>query len=292
MAGAEDASPSEPATSSWRVAVIDRFYEPVIDDQQEQERQRVLYGLLDLDNDELPEPYYHGDLVQMIASHPSFIFLRYPIRDSSQPLKAILTQLARIKTGFARFPVDALILSWESSTLISAFEKPLKRENVKHYKALIREWGHSHSVWYYSRQIIHNIEWLTERGVRVFTIAGNGGSGMVNTFSFASGVITVGASEPELSHFIANNVFVDHFANAVYEPIRVDNNQGQPRGYDLNNDACIDIPVNRLSSYYSSDVQLSRKPWPILKGSSFAAPAAMKASFIKHSQICQSDDSA
>lgn len=265
-------------TRTWRVALIDRFYPSVNHSAENNERHRVMYGLLDLDDDDLPEPYYHGDLVQIIASDLRLIFLQYPIFDNRPPLKEILARLVQIRVSYGRFPIDALLLSWESSTLVSAFEKPLRPENVKLYKSLVREWGEQDSTWYATSQIILQLEWLAKQGVRVFTIAGNGGSGMVNTFSFAEGVTTVGASEPELKHFVANNAFVDLKAPAAYQPKRMDANDGRALGYDVNGDDCVDIPLEQLSSFQAFERQeYSSRPWPILKGSSFAAPAALKA---------------
>ena len=273
-----DDSAHDVMRNTWRVALIDRFYPSVNHTTDNSSHHRVLHGLLDLDNDELPEPYYHGDLVQMIANDPRLIFIQYPIFDNRPPLKEILSRLVQIRGSLARFPIDALLLSWESSTLVSAFEKPLKPENVKLYKSLVREWGEADSIWYATSQIILQLEWLSQQGVAVFTIAGNGGSGMVNTFSFAEGVTTVGASEPELRHFVANNAFVDLKAPAAYQPKRMDSRDGIAMGYDINGDNCIDIPLNQLSSFDAFEHRsFSSRPWPILKGSSFAAPAALKA---------------
>jgi hypothetical protein len=47
-------------------------------------------------------------------------------------------------------------------------------------------------------------------------------------------------------------------------------------GYDLDGDQCADIPLHALSSYAKAQGPLPARPWPPLKGSSFAAPAALK----------------
>lgn len=277
-ASADDSKSNNVESHIWRVAVIDRFYPSVNHATDNSIHHRALHGLLDLDNDELPEPYYHGDLVQIIASDPRLLFIQYPIFDNSPPLKEILARLLQIRISYERFPIDALLLSWESSTLVSAFEKPLRPENVKLYKSLVREWGEQDSIWYATSQIILQLEWLAKQGVLVFTIAGNGGAGMVNTFSFAEGVTTVGASEPELKHFVAHNAFVDLKAPAAYQPKRLDALDGRVLGYDVNGDDCVDIPLDQLSSFETLEHrEYSYRPWPILKGSSFAAPAALKA---------------
>lgn len=252
--------------AAWRVALIDHFY-PVMDANGQigdLHQQRVLYGLLDLDNDGLPDPLYHGDLVQRIAAHPDLIFLRYPLTRSSTPLLEISRQLALLHHRHRLQPVDALLLAWESSTLISAFESPLIPEHRSHYKAILRDWSHSQPVWRRSLHIIQQLEALVRDGVQVFTIAGNGGPRMVNTFSFAEGVVTVGAREPELKHFISDNPFVSRYARSAYRPVRL------AAGFDLDDDGCVDIHSERTEA----DVRVH---WQQLKGSSFAAPAALRA---------------
>lgn len=266
----------------YRVALVDHFYPPLeaLDNSEARRRHRRLHGPLDLDADDLPEPFYHGDLVEMIAAHPQLIFLRYPLAHNGAPMAEILQRLQQVETRFAQHPVDALLLSWESSTLISAFEKPLRRENVKHYQALIRDWGRQYPVWQQSWQIIRQLERLAALGIQVFTIAGNGGRGMVNTFSFARGVTTVGASEPELAHFVANNTFVDTQARAAYPLLSLRDANGEMLGYDLDNDQCADIQATQLSAGYQPASHYNREHWQILKGSSFAAPAALKAQLV------------
>lgn len=274
----------------YRVALVDHFYPPMeaLDNSEARRRHRRLHGPLDLDADDLPEPFYHGDLVEMIAAHPQLIFLRYPLAHNGAPMAEILQRLQQIETRFGQHPVDALLLSWESSTLISAFEKPLRRDNVKHYQALIRDWGQLYPVWQQSWQIIRQLERLAALGVQVFTIAGNGGRGMVNTFSFARGVTTVGASEPGLAHFVANNSFVDTHARAAYPLLSLRDADGEILGYDLDNDRCADIPAARLSAGYQPASHYTREHWQILKGSSFAAPAALKAQLVGNAPVaCQ-----
>jgi len=278
------------AAPVYRVALVDHFYPPLeaLDNHEARRRHRRLHGPLDLDADDLPEPFYHGDLVEMIAAHPQLIFLRYPLAHNGTPMAEILQRLQQIETRFAQHPVDALLLSWESSTLISAFEKPLRRDNVKHYQALIRDWGRQYPVWQQSWQIIRQLERLATLGIKVFTIAGNGGRGMVNTFSFARGVTTVGAQEPELAHFVANNSFVDTQARAAYPLLSLRDANGEMLGYDLDNDQCADIPATQLSAGYQPASHYSREHWQILKGSSFAAPAALKAQLVGNTPVaCQ-----
>ena len=52
-----DDSAHDVMRNTWRVALIDRFYPSVNHTTDNSSHHRVLHGLLDLDNDELPEPY-------------------------------------------------------------------------------------------------------------------------------------------------------------------------------------------------------------------------------------------
>ena len=270
---------SQSSTKVYRVAIIDRFFPPAQGFENDEERVQHgwLYGMMDLDNDDRKEPFYHGDVVRLIASHPQITFLHYPIQDGVNPMAEILDNLRNIQARRLKQPVDALLLSWESSTLISAFERPLKRENADKYKAVVKQMGEKYRVWQLTSHIIDALEQLAKQGVQVYTISGNGGRGMVNTFSFAKGVTTVGASEKELGHFVADNPFVDIHAQAAWEIVRVDNSEGKPEGYDINGDHCVDIPLNKLTGFEQENNEYPKKFWRLLTGSSFAAPAALKA---------------
>ncbi|TDO96864.1 hypothetical protein [Marinomonas balearica] len=274
----------------YRAAIIDRFYppsEPFLTND-EREMHTWMYGVIDIDRDRIKEPYYHGDIVQMIAADSQIAFTRYPIDGKRSPMKEILTSLHVILSRMASLPIDALVLSWESSTLISSFNFPFTKDKRELYIQTIESWGERDEIWADTYKVIRAIESLTIQGVKVFTIAGNSGSRTVNTLSFAKGVITVGAKEPELSHFIANNVFVDVYEQAAYELHRIDNNKGQPIGYDVNEDGCEDINIEQVSQRKSTD--LPKTVWPPIKGSSFAAPMAMKKALLhigsKESKTC------
>lgn len=277
------ATPVFASTPTFRVAIVDKFFPPTegFNDEDDRRITNGLYGLFDLDRDEQKETLYHGDVVKLIAADPRFSFFTYPMRNGSTPMEEILTNLRKIHLRMHQQPVDALILSWESSTLASAFEKPLKPENVKIYKSQIRDWGHENPSWQATYKIILMLETLARQGVKVYTIAGNGGPGMVNTFSFASGVTTVGAIEPGLSDFVSNNPFVDVYAQAAYTIRRIDSPDGQILGYDIDGDHCPDIPLSRLSGFHQPGQQLPGSYWKPIKGSSFAAPRALKEALLK-----------
>ncbi len=280
-------------SENYRVAIVDRFFPPAagFEDDEQRVDHGWLYGLLDLDGDERKEPYYHGDVVRLIAAHPQITFINYPISDNKAPMAEILLNLQKIHTRLKVQPVDALILSWESSTLISAFEKPLQLIHAEYYKQEIRRWGSEYPVWDDTYKIIRQLEALVDNGVAVYTIAGNGGSGMVNTFSFAAGVTTVGAKEEGLNHYIADNPFVDTYAQAAYQVRRVDDGSGEPLGYDIDNDGCADIPLERLTGYrQSTDDELPKNFWKLLSGSSFAAPRALKSALFSELSLAYCTD--
>ncbi len=266
------------ANEVFRVAIIDRFYPPVsgFNSAEAWGRHTALYGMFDLDDDTFNEPYYHGDVVRMIAADPRFVFLQYPLSGQMHPMQDILRNLRVVQARQATVPVDALVLSWESSTLVSEFDVPLSLGRVRHYKEIVRGWGEQYPEWRYTHDIILALEALVAEGVMVFTISGNGGRGMVNTFSFAEGVRTVGSVERELQHFIADNPFVDMRTRAAYQLTRVDDAAGDPRGYDIDGDGCVDIPLSKLTAGEGRNGDYPKHYWKTLKGSSFAAPAALK----------------
>jgi len=274
---------------SYQVAVIDRFYpgDDYYADAGERSRQRWLYGLLDLDRDKDREPLFHGDIVSLFANDPQIHVRPYVMAQDTPPQQEILRQLKEVrKHVFWGKPLHALVLSWESSTLVSAFEKPLQRAHVNEYKEKVRQWGLDEETWRLSYEIIRLLEDIAETGVMVYTIAGNGGSGMVNTYSFAHGVTTVGASEKELKHFIAENVFVTARARTIYQPTLVRDSMGRALGYDLDGDHCMDVPVRCLTGYTPARNDYPEKPWSLLKGSSFAAPQALKQQLTGGHHLC------
>ncbi len=264
---------------TYQVVVVDRFYpgDDFYEDAGERSRQRWLYGLVDLDRDRDREPLFHGDIVSLFVNDPQINVLPYVMEQDAPPQQEILRQLKEVrKHVFWGEPIHALVLSWESSTLVSAFEKPLQQAHASEYKEVVRRWGLDQEIWRLSYEIIRLLEDIAETGVMVYTIAGNGGSGMVNTYSFADGVITVGASEKELKHFIAENAFVTVRAPAIYQPSLVRDSFGRAMGYDLDGDSCADIPVTCLTGYSPERNDYPDKSWSPLKGSSFAAPLALK----------------
>ena len=106
-----------------------------------------------------------------------------------------------------------------------------------------------------------------------------GGPGMVNTYSFATGVITVGAVESELRRLVTDNVFVDLHDQAAYLIRLISQAPGQPIGYDVNDDQCPDIPITCISGYSPTRREYPSQSFRSIRGSSFAAPAALRRRF-------------
>ena len=275
--------PLDNTETRFHVAVVDRFYpgDQYFATDEDRVMQNRLNGYVDLDRDRAREPLYHGDIVSLLAAHKEINILPYKMALDQHPQREIVNRLKDIrKHVFWGEPIHALVLSWESSTLISAFEKPLRSENVTKYKEELRKWAEDYESWQLSYETIRLLEELVEAGVKVFTIAGNGGRGMVNTYSFADGVTTVGATELELRHFIADNALVDMHAQAAYQPRLVSDAEGNPKGYDFDGDSCPEVPLVCLSGYKPDRLEYPSQPWPMLKGSSFAAPVAMKRALL------------
>lgn len=265
--------------AAYHVALVDRFYpgDGFFATGEEREQHGWLHGMIDLDRDRIREPLYHGDLVSRVLAHPDIEITPFPLPEGVLPLMGILTNLNQIHEQIqAGRPFDAVLLPWESSTLIMAFDPPLRRHLAEDYIRLLEQWGENNPTWALTYQIIRRLETITASGVAVFTIAGNGGSRMINTYSFARGVTAVGNDNPELDHFIADNLFVDLHARAYYALNRVDDAAGRPVGYDLNEDQCPDILLAQLSGGSRTAATLPSHYWKNLVGSSFAAPAALR----------------
>jgi hypothetical protein len=257
---------------AYRVGVIDLFYPGDDAFASEDERQEALlsHDAIDIDGDRRRDPYYHGDVVSLYVASKRIEVVAYPIREVASPKPEILGHLRHIADGDGR--PHAVILAWESSTLLSAFGEPVEAERGRAYKQVVRYWAEQSESWQLTWEIIRAMEDLVDAGVEVFTIAGNAGRGVVNTYSFAEGVHTVGAAEPDADgRWVARNAFVDSVAQGVYQVRLVRGVWGEPMGYDLNEDGVADVPVDRVSHRRGL-----REQGAILRGSSFAAPTALR----------------
>lgn len=266
----------------FRVALVDKFYPRDYTQPPERraELQDALYGIADLDKDRSREPIYHGDVVEMLIQHPRIQVIRYPIPADRQLMDGVLYELRKLQADVPALDVDAILLPYESSTLVSSLDEELQRDKVDQYVDTLRRWGERDQVWATTHAVIRQMETLINDGVEVVTIAGNGGSGMVNTLSFARGVMTVGAVEDELRYFVANNAFVNSYERAAYMFRRVDDHNGKARGYDLDGDGCPEVALTKLTGYHPERTRYPREGWRAIKGSSFAAPRALRNALV------------
>jgi len=275
------------ASERFTVALVDKFYPlssppPYAEDQLD----RALYGLMDLDRDAVNEPLYHGDVVRLIVSDPRIDVRNYEVRSGYKALDELLRNLQLVRRDlFWEEPIDAVLFPWESSTLISAFAQgALDKQHRNDYLDRLGHWAGESEVWSTTLQIIYVLEDIVDFGGIVFTIAGNGGHRMINTYSFAEGVVTVGAKEAALSDFISNNVFVDIHEQAAYLPVRINSELGEVLGYDVSGNGCVDVAVSTLSGNGNA---YPKQHWKWLKGSSFAAPMALKKHLLgRQTQRC------
>jgi hypothetical protein len=69
---------------------------------------------------------------------------------------------------------------------------------------------------------------------------------------------------------------VDTVARAAF-PVRLVCDAERPSfGYDLDGDGRADVPLERVSSYQRRKNAPPRESWRVLRGSSFAAPTALR----------------
>lgn len=280
IAAAAEATARDRPETVWRVAVIDSFYPGDDAFASEADRRRHLFvnDAFDIDGDRRRDPYYHGDIVRIFLKGRGIEAVPYVVGDPSRAKEQILHQLNRIREQRAvGGRIDGLVLAWESSTLLSAFEGPLVPEERKALQERIRQWSEDSDSWRTTYRIILALEELARDGVAVYTIAGNAGVRAVNTYSFAEGVRVVGdaAPDPEVS-WIASNGLVDVLEQAAFKVRLIHGDSQRALGYDIDEDGEADIPVYRVSSYRPNGARPPRESWIVLRGSSFAAPLAMR----------------
>jgi hypothetical protein len=217
---------------TYRVAVIDMFYpgDEAFASEAARRSSMVRCGAWDIDLDGVGEPYYHGDLVALFMDHPAISVVPYPVRNLAGSKLEIVEHLQTIRRQvLLGEPLDALLLPWESSTLISSFGEDLRVYNAAACQKRLRAWSEKWPSWKQSYDIIRALEAVADLGVLVFTIAGNCGPRMINTYSLAEGVITVGSAtvDPDRA-WIADNVFVDTLAPSTYQVRLVVARDGTP----------------------------------------------------------------
>ncbi len=273
-----DAPPK--ATEPFRIAVVDLFYpgDDAFASDGDREYALMLNDAVDIDGDGHRDPYYHGDIVGLFASGEGIEIVPYRIDDVEHAKTEILSELRRIQLDvIAGNPLDAVVLSWESSTLLKNFGTKLSPDKRGAYKAIVKSWGERFPSWQTSYEIILALEALADAGLEVYTIAGNSGAGAVNTYSFAEGVHVIGGVEPDhRGRWIADNALVAARAKAAFKVRFVIGDSPTVAGYDIDEDGLPDIPVRHMSGYKARPMAPPRQTHTVLKGSSYAAPTALK----------------
>jgi len=259
----------------YRIAVVDMF---VAADDTASALDLLAAGAPDLDGDGQPERMGHGDLVCLFLDAPGLETVPFPVHDAARAKTGILARLDEIRARRAAGErLDAVMLCWESSTRISAFgDGGLDPARRAEYRAVLRDWGREHSGWRLTAAIIDRLEALAADGVIVVTIAGNAGPRWVNTYSFAEGVIVVGAAEPDEDLvWAARNALIGMWNRSRF-PVRLVSEADRPAyGYDLDGDGVADVDLRRGSSWYRR-FRAVRDSRLVLSGTSCTAPQALR----------------
>jgi len=263
-----------------RVAVVDHFFpgEQAFAGERQRQQELLRFDAVDIDGDRRRDAVFHGDVVALLLGDGRCEVVPFPVADPERPKAGILGQLVRVGADLDRGEaIDAVLLCWESSTLISAFGAALAPDRKAECQRIIAGWAAYSESWRQTLAIIAALEDLAARGLTVVTIAGNGGSRMVNAYSLARGVLTVGAADPDPEgRWISDNPLIDLVASATW-PVRLVCAQDRPRfGYDVDGDGLADVPLERVSSYRNGPLLPPRESPLVLRGSSFAAPAALR----------------
>jgi hypothetical protein len=265
---------ADETSPGFRIAVVDVFGDPAVERGQ---RELFATGATDIDGDGLRENIYHGDLVSLYVGNDDVEILQFPIDESGDAKEQLLASLQKIGAlGEAGEPVDAVMFCWESSTLVSSFGATLRPEGRPAYKETIRRWAATDENWRLTHAIIRALEDLASDGVLVVTIAGNSGPAWVNTYTFAEGVMVVGAIEEDPDgEWATRNGLIDAYAQSSFEVRLVGEAERPAFGYDIDEDGIADINLKRGSSHFRRFGNL-RETHRVLQGTSFAAPTALK----------------
>jgi len=269
------AARADTAPPPFRVAVVDVFGPAA--GLQVGQGELVAEDAADIDGDGLRDPVWHGDLVSLYVRDEAIATVPFPVRSQTTVKRELLAHLRDIhRRNLAGDRFDAVMFCWESSTLISAFADTLRPADRDRYQETARRWGETSESWRLTHEIILALEQLVDDGLWVVTIAGNSGPRWVNTYTFARGVIVVGASEsdPDREWAVCNPLITTR-AQSRYAVKLVSETSRPVFGYDIDEDGIADIPLRVGSSQYRN-LGLPRETHRILKGTSFAAPTALK----------------
>jgi hypothetical protein len=273
----------------FRVAVIDMFYpgDYSFGSRRERDQQFQVRDAVDVDGDGVRDPYYHGDIVSFYVNDPAIEIVPYVVGNLTTAKEQIAHHLATIQDQIGRGePLDAILLAWESSTLIISLDDVIRIEHAAAYKARLRKWRDENDEWRWTYEIVMRLEDIAASGVAVYTIAGNSGERMINIYTLAEGVTAVGAEEGSVdADWSCRNAFVDTLAPAIYHVRRIRGGSDQSSGYDLNEDGIPDVPLERVSSYHGPPGMDSHAD-TVLWGSSYAVATAVKRHFAQVAAQC------
>jgi len=139
---------------------------------------------VDVDGDGVRDPYYHGDVVSLYVDDLAIEIVAYNVGILTAAKEQIAHLLATIEDQVARGEaVDAILLAWESSTLIPALGDPIRLDDAAAYKGKLRAWRDESDDWRWTYEIVTRLEQLTASGVAVFTIARHTGQRMINVYT-------------------------------------------------------------------------------------------------------------
>jgi hypothetical protein len=261
--------------SPYRIAVVDVFFAE--EGSAPGQGALIAADAQDIDSDGLRDPVFHGDLVSFFVSGNGIETVPFPVRVEGAAKPQLIEQLQRIVARDSlQGDLDAVVFCWESSTLISAVAGDLDPARRSEYREVVRRWGETDESWQQTHQIICLLQQLAARGLVVATIAGNSGPAWVNTYTFADGVMVVGAAEEDPDgEWATSNALIDTVAQSRY-PVRLVSLQDRPSfGYDITGDGVADIDLQRGSSHFRR-FGIPRASRCVLAGTSFAAPTALR----------------
>lgn len=173
---------------------------------------------------------------------------------------------------------DALNLSFSKDLDIKSLSpflnKKITAKNLNQHKTEIKQWIDSSNLDKEAkeiREIIHKLDRIESKGVKIYTIAGNEGTNNFNMFSLVNNVNTIGARDfnnKNKANFSADNSLVTGWETGEFQIRKLKNTKGN-WGFDYTDDGTIDIYSDKTTSF----IKMSN-PFG-LNGTSFSTPKAL-----------------